>query len=303
MRLAVVTFALLSACAQRPMPEAPTQRALYKDLERQVTVTAATGWGLDRLEIEDLLESALDSVCRVDPLARRSLREWIDAELRRLGGPVEDAYIQRNRDLDAVKDLLVLTRMKKLLARAEEASGECPFWIGVEEPFRGRQVSEGRWQLSFGGGGKGIAIQQGDQVDFSAGGAGRLMLGRTFKGGDGLYAGLELGASAGFPKDPTGQRTALVIAADVVAPVVYRRTLTSAFFEAEAGYLAHATEQDWDQIDHGFRVGFAFGARALRTRFFFPGAALGISYDRTFLPGDDLIQIKVGARVNFDLDL
>ena len=190
-----------------------------------------------------------------------------------------------------------------MLARAEEVANECPFWIDAQEPFRGRQISNSRWQVSFGGGGKGIVVQQGEHEDFHAGGAGRLLFGRTFASGNALYTGIEIGASAAFPRDENGERSTLVIGADFVAPLVYRRTLRNAYFEFEGGWLGHSTEADWSDFDHGVHVGFAFGARALRTRFVFPGAALGISYERTFLDGDDVRTIKVGARVAFDLDL
>jgi len=293
----------LVACSHRPRPKDPSASALFRDLERQVTVNATTGWNVDRIEIENILKGALDSVCRVDPLARRMLRDWIDGELQRLGAPVEVAYNERGRKLSAVEELLVMTRISMLLARAEEVANDCPFWLEPEEPFHGRQISDGRWQISFGGGGKGIAVRQGDREDFNVGGAGRLLLGRTFTGGGALYAGIEIGASAAFPKDEMGERTQLVIGADFVAPLVYRRTLTNAYFELEGGWLGQSTETDWGELDHGMHVGFAFGARALRTRFVFPGAALGISYERTFLDGDDLQTIKVGARVALDLDL
>ncbi|MDQ3367675.1 MAG: hypothetical protein M3680_19815 [Myxococcota bacterium] len=302
-RIAIASLIVITACTQRPAPQDPTTRALYRDLERQVTVTAATGWGTDRREIEGMLESTLDSVCRVDPLARRELRAYLDAELRRLGGPVEAAWRSRGKQLSKVADLLVVTRMSLLLAQAEQASAECPFWIEPEEPFRGRQISERRWQLSFGGGGKGIVVTQGDQTDFKFGGAGRLLFGRALAGGHALYVGLEVGGSAGFPKNELGERTALEIGGDFVSPLVYRRTLTNAYVEVEAGWLGHSTEADWTDLDHGVHLGVAFGARALRTRFLFPGAALGMSWERTFLDGADVTTFKIGARVAFDLDL
>jgi hypothetical protein len=294
---------MLAACGQRPAPRDPTVRTLFRDLERHVTVAATTGWGTDKLEIDGMLESTLDSVCRVDPLARRSLAAWIAAELGRLGGPVEQAWRERGKDLSRVEDLLVLTRVQLLLTRAEELAGGCPFWIEPEYPFRGRQVFDDRFMLTFGGGGKATFIQQGDRIDLLAGGAGRLLLGRAFSGGHALLAGAELGVSASFPRSETGERGALVIGADLVAPVVYRRTLTNAYFELEAGWLGRSTEEDFGAIDHGIHVGAALGARALRTRFVFPGAALGISWERAFQAGEDVTLLKVGARVTFDLDL
>jgi hypothetical protein len=300
--LAVAALAL-AACAPRPAPRDPTTRALFRDLERHVTVAATTGWSVDRLEIDRMVEGALDSVCRVDPLARRSLAAWLEAELARGGGPVEKAWRERGKDLAAVEDLLALTRVKLLLARAEELAGDCPFWLEPEEPFRGRQITEDRLVLTFGGGGKGIAIRQGDRVDLSAGGAGRLLVGRAFGDGHALFAGAELGGSAAFPRDASGERGALVLSVDLVAPVVYRRTLTNAYFELEAGWLGRSTERDFGAIDQGLHLGAAFGARALRTRFLFPGAAFGLSWERTFQGGDDVTLLKLGARVTFDSHL
>jgi hypothetical protein len=294
---------LFAACGRTPAPREPTERALYRDLERQVTISGATGWGVDKLEIDDLLETALDSVCRVDQLGRRGLLAWLDSEIARLGGPVDKAWRERGKDLSNVSDLLVMHRVRLLLMRADELSVDCPFWLEPENPFAGRQISENTWQLSGGGGGKAAAMQQGDRQDLSFGGAGRLLFGRMFSQGDGVYVGVELGASAQFPKDEMGERTSVEIGADLVTPIVYRRTLLNAYLELEAGWLAHSTEEDWGAIDHGVHMGFSIGGRALRQRFVFPGAAFGISWERLFLPGEDLITVKLGARVAFDLDL
>jgi hypothetical protein len=299
-----VALALLAACTRTPAPKDPTERALFRDLERQVTVAAATGWGVDRIEIDKLLGSALDSVCRVDVLGRRGLNEWLDAEISRRGGPVDEAWRKRGKKLSKVSDLLVLDRVRSLLVRADEASIDCPFWLEPENPFRGRQISGGNWALSFGGGGTASAIRQGDTADISAGGAGRLVFGRMFDDGNGLYFGVELGGSAQVPKDEmTGERSQVVIGADIVTPIVYRHTLLNTYVEFEAGWLGHTTETDWGTIDNGVHVGFAFGGRALRQRFLFPGAALAVAWERLFLDGDDLTMLKVGARVAFDFDL
>lgn len=294
---------LLAACSRTPAPKDPTERALYRDLERQVTLAAATGWGVDRLEIEGMLETSLESVCRVDALGRRGLRDWLDAEISRRGGPVEKAWRDNGKQLSKIEQLLVMHRVRMLLARADELSIECPFWIEPTNPFAGRQISENRWQITLGGGGKASAIQQGDRQDLSFGGAGRLLFGRMFSQGDGLYIGAELGASAQFPKNERGERTEVEIGVDVVTPIVYRRTLLNAYWELEAGWLFHSTEDDWSAIDHGVHVGFSIGGRALRQRFFFPGAAFGIAFERLFVDGDDLITVKLGARVAFDIDL
>jgi hypothetical protein len=299
----VAIAVVLAACSRTPAPRAPTERALFRDLERQVTVAATTGWGVDRIEIDKLLGSALDSVCRVDVLGRRGLHEWLDAEISRNGGPVDQAWRERGKKLSRVDHLLVLTRVRLLLEHADAASVNCPFWLEPENPFHGRQISEHTWSLTMGGGGTASAIQQGEDQDISAGGSGRLLIGRMLANGDGIYIGVDVGASAQFPRDAmTGERTTLELGIDLVTPIVFRRTLTNTYFEFEGGWFGHSTENDWGDVDNGLHVGFAFGGRALRQRFLFPGAALAIAYERLFTEGPDLNIVKVGARVAFDLD-
>ena len=293
----------LGAC-RTAAPAQTSERALFRDLERIVTVAETPGWGVDRIEIDKVMGAALDSACRVDALDRRALATWIQEEINRQGGPVEAAYRRRGKKLRAVADLLVLTRVQLVLARAEEMSLDCPFWLEPERPFHGRQISEHRFQLSLAGGGKGHIVSQGTRQDLGFGGAGRLLIGRVFRDGDGLYLGAELGASGSFPKDESGERTSLQLGADLVTPLVYRRVVTTnTHVELEAGWLGRSTEDDWLDVDHGVHFGFAIGARALRARFLFPGAALGFSWERTFVDGDDRTTIKFGVRGGFDLEL
>ncbi len=298
----LVAFAA-SACA-RTLPRDPSAAALYRDLEREVTVAAAGGWNIDRLEVEDLLADALGSVCRVDPLARRALGVWLGEQIAAAGGPVERAWQARGRRLGKVADLLVLHRVQLLLDSADAAApSDCPFWVELEEPFRGRQISDRRWSIMIGGGGKGMIVHEGDRTDFSAGGAGRLLVGRGFGSRSTVYGGLELGGTASFPKDDLGNRGGLVLGLDVVAPLVYRHTLTNAYLEVEAGWLGRTSEDDLERLDHGVHVGASLGGRALRTRFFFPGAALGLSWERTLTGDAAVTTVKLGARVAFDIDL
>ena len=301
--LALVT---LAACA-RTLPADRASASLYRDLERLVTLTEAAGWDIDRLELEALLPETLASVCRVDRARRAELLTWLDHEIVRRGGPVEDAWRRRGKRLSQVSDLLTLTRVRLTLDQAMTAAdGDCPFWVEPDQDFAGRQISDGRWQVSFGGGGKAIGVRQGGRTDLNAGGAGRLLVGRVLGTRAALYTGLEIGPSASFPKDEAGMRSSLVIGVDVVAPVVYRHTFTNAFAEAEAGWLGASTEQDLGDLRHGIHLGAAVGARAARARWLFPGAALGASWERTFPredQGEARTTIKIGLRVVFDLDL
>lgn len=304
---AILSFLTLTACSSfraLPAPKDPVTASLFRDLEREVTIAAAAGWGVDRVEVENLLEPALDSACRVTALDRRVLLETLAERISAAGGPVAAAWRARGKELDEVADLLVLSRMRQLLARADEvAVQDCPFWLEPEPRFAGRQISHGRWQLTAGGGGKGIAMYQGGDTDLLFGGAGRILIGRADQRGRALYLGGELGVSASFPKNDQGERTKLVVAADLVVPAVLRLTGVNSYLELEAGWLGRATEDDFGDVDHGVHAGVSVGGRALRTRFFFPGAAFGISLERVFLDGADATMLKLGVRIALDVNL
>lgn len=301
-------LALLSAaggCAARALPPDPSAAALYRDLERLVALRQAAGWEIDRVEIEDMLPNMLMSACQVEPARRTLLRDWLDARIAALGGPVERAYEERGRALDRVEDLLALTRIRLALARAMDAApADCPFWLAARPVFRGRQISDDRWQISASGGGKGVMSLRGGEQDLQFGGASRLVLGRNIGSRLALYSGMELGGSAGFPKDEEGNRSNLVLAGDAVIPAIVRYRMVNTYFEAEIGYLGRATEEDWTDIEHGLHLGISLGARATRVRWFFPGAVMSITYERTF-PGDQpaLNMIKMGFRAGADFDL
>jgi hypothetical protein len=297
----------LGACAARPLPpEAPTA-LLYRDLERLVTLTETAGWGIDRLELDAMLPEVLDSVCRVERAHRAALLGWIDVEIARAGGPVEDVWRARGKELSRVKPLLTMTRVRAALDRGMSAAeADCPFWLEPDGNFAGRQVSDRRWQLGIAGGGKAIGVRQGGRDDINFGGGGRIVIGRVLDMRSALYTGLELGGSASFPKDPGGERSSLVIGMDLVAPLIYRHTFVNTYVEAEAGWLGTSTEDDLTDLTHGMHLGAAVGARAARAGWFFPGAALGASWERTFPREDEgraRTTIKVGLRVAFDIDL
>jgi hypothetical protein len=305
-RRAGIAFALLvmlPACVRQVPPGRPAA-SLYRDLERIVTVAEAAGWQIDRLEVDAVLSEALESTCRVSAGERDALVGWLDRTIAAAGGPVEHAFAVRGRSLKRVGDLLTLTRIRLVLARAMAAApADCPFWMEPASGFAGRQISDDRWHISLGGGGKGILARKGGQSDIRFGGAGRVLLGHTFGSRSGLYSGVELGGSGAFPRDEGGERGALVIGYDLVVPLVYRYTLVNSYWEAEGGWLGTGTEED-TSIENGMHVGAAFGARALRTRFFFPGAAIGASWERTFPEaGSAQFTFKIGLRAAFDIDL
>jgi hypothetical protein len=304
--LASVALASGIGACSRSLPPSPPAAALYRDVERLVTINEATGWSIDRIEIDRLQSAALQSTCRVRPAQRAALLAWLDREIAARGGPVERAYRARGRRLSAVGDLLTLTRIRLVVARAAAtAAADCPFWMEASGTFAGRQISDDRWQVSAAGGGKLIVERAAGDSDFRFGGAGRLLFGRVFGSRATVSSGLEMGGNGSFPRDQDGERGGLILGLDLVVPIVYRHTLVNSYIEGEAGWLGTLVEGERG-LRHGLHVGGAFGARGSRTRWLFPGAALGVSVERTFPRGVDegaVYLFKVGLRAVFDLDL
>jgi hypothetical protein len=306
--LAATVWLAGSPGCTRPLPQNPSASALYRDMERLVTVREAAGWEVDRLEIDQILSATLMSACQVDPAQRLTLRDWVDQRITALGGPVELAYQRRGspggpEDYD---ELLTLTRIRLLLDRTiDVADADCPFWLQPRTVFNGRQISDGRWQVSLSGGGRANLVLSQGRTDLEFGGASRALIGRIFDNSLGLYTGLEVGGGASVPKNADGMRSSLILGVDVVAPVMARYYWVNTFADFELGYMGHTTEENWRNVDHGVHVGVYVAGRAMRVRWFFPGGGFGASYERTFPTDDDepLHLIKVGFRGSLDFDL
>lgn len=312
MRLSAAVLALLWLClagtlclaCARSLPQRDSSAALYRDLQRIVTVAEAAEWKIDRLETADVMPDALFSVCQVDEQSRHELDAWLQHRIEELGGSPVEVYRKRGRKLRSVKELLELSRIQMVLRAADAAStSDCPFWLEPKSGFGGRQISDDRWQLTVGGGGRGNLVFQGDESDLSFGGAGRLLLGRAIGDRYSIYAGLESGGQASFPKDEEGNRQGVEVALEIAVPVVVRYRLVNSYLEIEGGYLVTFEEDSLDSAQ-GFRVGVSVGARALLTRRFFPGAAFQVIYDRIDGLGQPTLNVvRLGIRVAIDLNL
>lgn len=299
-----VLFAV-TGCARTVPPKTPSA-ALYRDLERLVGIAETTGWQIDRIELESMEKDALLSVCHTEAHVRAELLAWIDQRIAALGGDAETVWRARGKNMRKVNELMTETRIRMVLVRAmDQATRDCPFWIEPSPAFAGRQISDNRWSLTFGGGGKGIIVNQSGETDLRFGGAGRVLVGRQVGSRLGLYFGAESGGTASFPRDDAGERGNVVFGLDLVAPLVARYTLVNGYLELEAGPLGSINEVDRDLVP-GMHLGFAFGGRASRQRWFFPGAVFGVSFERTFPTadqGDPITSIKLGFRVAIDVDL
>ncbi len=297
-QLFLISLAFLFAACGGALPANRSSAALHRDLERLVTLADAEGWTIDRYKYEEALPWALMSVCQVSTEARAELLAWLDSQIARRGS-LEEEYKRKGKDLGAVEDLLVLTRVRMLLGKSlETISEDCPFWLPEKQHFKGRQILDDRWIFSVGGGGKAMAVRQAGETDFNFGGAGRLLLGRGFGRHATLFTGIETGGIASFPRNENGERGNLTLAVDVVIPLVYRHRLVNTYWEVEAGYVAHTTEEELTP-SHGMHFGASFGGSTARRRWLFPGAAFGISYER--ITEDRILHaVKLGFRVAID---
>lgn len=287
----------MSACSGA-LPPTTSSAALHRDLERIVTLADAEGWTIDRTQIDEALPGALMSMCQTTEQDRNELQQWLTVQIGKEGS-LEKRYKQNGRSFDDLEDLVVLTRIQMLLAKSMASAEDCPFWIEPKKDFGGRQILDNRWFASVGGGGKGMSVTQGGDTDYNFGGAGRLLLGRGLGRHATLLTGVELGGSAAFPKDAMGDRGNLTLALDLVVPLIYRHRSVNTYWEVEAGYVAHTTEDQFEPA-HGAHFGLAFGGSTSRRRWLFPGAAFGVSYER-ISESQTLHVLKLGFRVAIDI--
>jgi len=301
---AILSLALASACSQTLPPEAASS-ALYRDLQRMVRVRQATpGWRIDRISVEALEGDALDSICRTTPETRARTLAWIDAEMAKRGGSVEAEWRRAGKDFDKIGVLLELSRIRMLLVTAgAKAETDCSFWMEPTPSFHGLQIYDDRWHAVGEFGGRVVLLRSGDQYDFSAGGSGRALIGRGIGSRLDLLTGVEITGSAEFLTAAGQERSGPVLALTVVAPAVVRWRMVNTYIEGEVGWLGHITEIE--DLVNGVHFGVGFGIRGLRVRWFIPGLAFSLNYERT-IPGDARrVQefFKAGLRVTFDFDL
>ncbi|MEE2903166.1 MAG: hypothetical protein VYC39_12610 [Myxococcota bacterium] len=302
-----VLFGVLLSSCQASLPKDPVVSALYRDLRRIVLLEEAKGWTIDKYEVDEIVPTALQSICGTELGTSKTLSTWLSDEKLRLGGDPAEFYQKNGQSLEGMGALLSLHRIQLLLdTAAEKRTENCPFWQRPSSDFRGRQLISDRWALSFGGGGKLIGVKQGDRYDVNFGGAGRLLIGRGLNEHWAAFAGFELGGGAGFPRDQNGQRGQITVLVDVVAQASLRYQIVNSYFELESGYLVQTRENALSEFSHGFRVGIAYGLQYSRQLLFLPGASFGVSYDHLYGREGSLYDtsyLKFGFRGAFDMPL
>jgi len=260
------------------MPPNPAAvRALREDLERLIEVQVSGSWRIDRYEIDDMMPSALMSVCRSLPRARYQLLAELDANVHELGGPLEVAYAKNGKDLSKLSDLLFVTRVRDLLAEAiRRAPNECPVYIEPDSNFRGWQSDNGRVSLNLETGGLIQFRRTESRWTYGGGGVGRLLISRGF-GNVSILVGPEF--AGGAMLKPGAE--SFVINYFPAIPLVLRVYDKSWHYDFETAAVSWFQADD-TRFSWGVRAGFTVGVQSRRTRGVIPWAGLTFAYEHYF---------------------
>lgn len=277
----LLAILLLLGCT--PLPPAQAPRGLYVDLRKAVILQEQEEWVVDRLEVADALEGVMGSVCASSRETREDLRAWLDTRIEASVGPGTASLTSPSRQLyertgemnGAIEDVRTLERVRRLLDAADDAAGDCPYWLEEDPRFAGREGDEGRFVIlaeSLGGAALRVG---GGTVEIGGGGGGRLMLGYGFSRRLTIAVGGEVGASGTLPETDDGSRTFEAVAASAV-PVLFRITDVSRHFDVE---LTWRTLYPEGPARHGLRFGLGYGLSTPRVARFMPYALLWVGYE------------------------
>jgi len=283
------------------VPDHPVEGALYNDLHTLVVTRERIDWSVDRVELEKLGGAVLRSACAVAPSRRAALRGWLTARLEAAGGSAEAAWVAAGRDLEAVREVLTLARVRMALDYAEaRAEADCPFWLPVEPDFAGVHAAQRRFVLHAESMGSAqILVTEGDA---SLGGHGllRILPGVGLSDRLTLAMGVESGVSSTFPRDGDGRR-ALEAAFVGGVPLLLRVIDGTWRYDTDLAATFRAPERQLSDARWGGRVSQGVGVAALRIAGLQPYVLAWVGYE--YLPGEeDLHVMRVGTRGGVDWD-
>jgi hypothetical protein len=252
---------------------APAYEALKRDLERLVEVQEAGSWRIDRYEIEDMMPSALMTVCRVPKSERARALAFYDRRIAELGGPVEAAWA-RTKDLSAIRPLVFATRVRSLLAEANKrAETECAPWMEEDPAFLGLQSDAHRWSLNVETGGMLQLRKSAGHWTYGGGGVARLLVSRGFSHTTLLF-GPEFAGGAMLRVGAEG----FVVNYFPAFPVVLRMHDGIWHYDVEVAPVA-LFQADDTRRSFGFRFGLGSGVMSRRARGVIPWAGIGVAYE------------------------
>ncbi len=297
-----VCLAFLTGCATAA-PSDPVERALFVDTLTLVRSKARDAWTIDRIAQDEIAAGVMESACQVPEAARQGLLRWLEQRRKSLevslGGDLRTVWLREGRDLDAISDLLELTRVETALANAEaRASEDCPFWLEPNAGFIGLQGDDDRFVIYLESRGQlGLRLHD-ETAHFSGGGAGRVLLGAGLGDGMTLLTGLELGGGGRMGED--GRIQGVLSGA---LPLVWRFADAGSAFDLEVAAVTYL--QGGEGWPPGFRTALAYGFVTPRIGgAFAPHAMFWLGYEYHPARGaeDPFHIIGVGTRIGVSID-
>lgn len=280
----------------------PAADALVRDVSRIVGSEEGSSWFVDSHALAEVYPAVMESLCRATPNARKNARAILFARSRE-SGDVRKLFEANGREMngevdDARRAERELSAFDYALARADT---ECPYWVEVEDDFRGRQGDADRFTLSLETGGLIQLRQTAGSWTFGGGGSGRLLPGYGFGGEVTLLAGPEFGGGAMLRPDTSP--TEFVINYFPAIPVIVRFHDGSWQYDLEMAAVG-LFQADDPSLSYGARIGGSIGVKALRTRSILPWAGLALAYEH-YVPSGGRPRahfIRGGLRVGFMWD-
>lgn len=300
--LLAVALPLLSASPARASELSPAAEALLADVERIVDAEESSGWFLDDQAHDSIRGTVLDSVCRAPRPARGEALRELQQRHAALGKARERFEQAGNQLTDEVEEALFVERQLAALTFAVERAGEdCPFWLGVEPDFQGRQTDRNRFSLSLESGGNAQLRETEGTWTLGGGGLLRILAGYGFGGRATVLGGIEFGGGAMIK--PRTEPTEFVINYFPALPVVLRLRNLAWHYDIEAAPVA-LFQADNGDFSYGVRGAFGIGLSALRTRGFLPWGGAALAYEYYVPSGGRAAQhfIRGGLRVGFMWD-
>lgn len=285
-----------------PSPQLVRQRdALIADIRRLVAAQQSLDWVVDRLEVDDMYPSLLQSLCPVDPRARALALEKLRIESSRAGDA--KALFAAARELTGeVKAALTAQRslltLEKGIANAER---DCPFWLEVDPEFEGIQTDRNRFTLNVESGGVAILRETASKWTLGAGGFGRILPAYGFSGRWTLLGGGEFGGGALIRQGD--ETTGLAVNYFCAVPVIARLRHVAWHYDIELAPVA-LFQTDDTRVSYGARVGTTAGISALYTTGFLPWAGASLAYEYYLESGGRPVAhfIRFGLRAGLSWD-
>ena len=275
--------------------------ALVLDIDRIVAVESQKGWQIDRLELEETLPQALQSVCRCTKESRQRALQIAKKRFEDAGGDVPSALSAAGGDPGEIEPLLDAQRAVLILDYAlSKADADCPLWLKPQEGFLGRQTNRERFSLYFEGGGLLTLRTNAEETRYGGGGSSRVLLGYR-SGSLGWLVGGELGGAGLVEPDEASDQVRFHMFSAVPIAARLHGVLWHMGLEVAPVWSLPVSR---DPARIGGRVALLVGYTPLRRGAWLPGIGFAVAYEHS--PAyDDLATehiIRAGFRAAFSWD-